>query len=193
LNELFVGRNSDEPTLASGKGDREARWALHMSSDDTDDTDGAEGAPVKRKLSGKVLILYIVLPLVILIGAGVGVFMSGLFGGGDEAHEEEQVVVVPVFYDLPDFLVNLSGDAPQHFLKMKVTLQIVDAEASKRLDAELPRILDAFQIFLRELRPEDIEGSAGMLRVKEELLRRINLAVQPPLVIDILFREVIVQ
>lgn len=164
-----------------------------MSSDDTDDTDGAEGAPVKRKLSGKVLILYIVLPLVILIGAGVGVFMSGLFGGGDEAHEEEQVVVVPVFYDLPDFLVNLSGDAPQHFLKMKVTLQIVDAEASKRLDAELPRILDAFQIFLRELRPEDIEGSAGMLRVKEELLRRINLAVQPPLVIDILFREVIVQ
>lgn len=164
-----------------------------MSSDDTDDTDGAEGAPVKRKLSGKVLILYIVLPLVILIGAGVGVFMSGLLGGGDEAHEEEQVVVVPVFYDLPDFLVNLSGDAPQHFLKMKVTLQIVDAEASKRLDAELPRILDAFQIFLRELRPEDIEGSAGMLRVKEELLRRINLAVQPPLVIDILFREVIVQ
>lgn len=164
-----------------------------MSSSDTDDIDDVEGAPVKRKLSGKVLILYIVLPLVILIGAGAGVFMSGLLGGGEEAHEEEQVVVAPVFYDLPDFLVNLSGEAPQHFLKMKVTLQIVNAEASMRLDAELPRILDAFQIFLRELRPEDIEGSAGMLRVKDELLRRINLAVQPPLVIDILFREVIVQ
>jgi flagellar FliL protein len=166
-----------------------------MSSVDADDFDESEGEgiPVKRKLSGKVLILYIVLPLVVLIGAGVGVYMSGLLGGGEEAHEEKQTVVVPVFYDLPDFLVNLSGDAPQHFLKMKVTLQITDAEAAKRLDAELPRVLDAFQIFLRELRPEDVEGSAGMLRVKEELLRRINLAVQPPLVTDILFREVIVQ
>lgn len=173
---------------------RWAKWALHMSStdtDNTDDTDG-EGVPAKRKLSGKVLILYIVLPLVVLIGAGVGVYMSGLLGG-EEEHAEKPVVSAPVFYDLPDFLVNLSGEAPQHFLKMTVTLQITDAEAAKRLDAELPRVLDAFQIFLRELRPEDVAGSAGMLRVKEELLRRINLAVQPPVVKDILFKEVIVQ
>lgn len=166
-----------------------------MSVSDVDETDedGEEDGPVKRKLSGKVLILYVVLPLIVLIGAGVGVYMSGLLSGDDKAHEEEHVIVEPVFYDLPDFLVNLSGDAPQHFLKMKVTLQIVNADAAKRLDAEMPRILDAFQIFLRELRPEDIQGSAGVLRVKEELMRRTNLAVQPPLVTDILFREVIVQ
>jgi flagellar FliL protein len=54
-------------------------------------------------------------------------------------------------------------------------------------------VLDAFQIYLRELRPEDLEGSAGILRVKEELLRRINLAIQPPLATDILFKEVIIQ
>lgn len=163
-----------------------------MASIDADvSEEGAEDVPAKRKLSGKVLVLYIVLPLVLLIGAGVGVYMSGLLGGHEE--EETPVVAVPVFYDLPDFLVNLSGPPPQHFLKMKVALQIVDAEAAKRLDAELPRVLDAFQVFLRELRPEDVEGSAGMLRVKEELLRRINLAVQPPLATDILFKEVIVQ
>ncbi|MDO8289004.1 MAG: flagellar basal body-associated FliL family protein [Parvibaculum sp.] len=166
-----------------------------MSSTDTDDTDDTDGedVPAKRKLSGKVLILYIVLPLIVLIGAGVGVYMSGLLGGGEEEHAEKPVVAVPVFYDLPEFLVNLSGEAPRHFLKMTVTLQITDAEAALRLDAELPRVLDAFQIFLRELRPEDVSGSAGMLRVKEELLRRINLAVQPPVVKDILFKEVIVQ
>lgn len=165
-----------------------------MSSTDADDIDdGADGLPVKRKLSGKVLILYVVLPLIVLIGAGVGVYMSGLLGGDEHKEAEAEVVVAPVFYDLPDFLVNLSGEAPQHFLKMKVTLQIVNAEAALKLDAELPRVLDSFQVFLRELRPTDVEGSAGMLRVKEELLRRINLAVQPPLVTDILFREVIVQ
>lgn len=171
---------------------RRARWAQNMASisADTSDEEGGEAVPAKRKLSGKVLVLYIVLPLVLLIGAGVGVYMSGLLGG----HEEKKAVVAaPVFYDLPDFLVNLSGPPPQHFLKMKVTLQVVDAEAAKRFDAELPRVLDSFQIFLRELRPEDLEGSAGVLRVKEELLRRINLAVQPPLATDILFKEVIVQ
>lgn len=163
-----------------------------MASIDADlsEDDGA-GAPAKRKLSGKVLVLYIALPLIVLIGGGVGAYMAGFFGGSSDA--KEHVVAVPVFYDLPDFLVNLSGPAPQHFLKMKVALQITDAEAAKRLDAELPRVLDAFQIFLRELRPDDVQGSAAMLRVKEELLRRINLAVQPPLASDILFKEVIVQ
>lgn len=164
-----------------------------MASIDADlsEDDGADAAPTKRKLSGKVLVLYIALPLVVLIGGGVGAYMAGIFGGGSE--KQEHVAAIPVFYDLPDFLVNLSGPPPQHFLKMKVTLQITDAEAAKRLDAELPRVLDAFQIFLRELRPDDIQGSAAMLRVKEELLRRINLAVQPPLATDILFKEVIVQ
>lgn len=163
-----------------------------MALTDTDET-GDDAVPEKRKLSGKVLILYIVLPLIVLIGAGVGVYMSGLLGGEKEKHEEAKVIAPPVFYDLPEFLVNLSGSAPQHFLKMTVTMQITNAEAAKRLDAELPRVLDSFQIFLRELRPEDVEGSAGVLRVKEELLRRVNLAIQPPLVTDILFREVIVQ
>lgn len=157
---------------------------------DVSDEEGAEAAPAKRKLSGKVLVLYIVLPLVLLIAAGVGVYMSGILGGHGQ---DKPLIVEPVFYDLPDFLVNLSGPPPQHFLKMKVTLQIVDKDAAKRLDAEMPRVLDSFQVFLRELRPEDLQGSAGVLRVKEELLRRINLAVQPPLATDILFKEVIVQ
>lgn len=161
-----------------------------IDADLSEDEGGEEAAPVKRKLSGKVLVLYIALPLLLLIGAGGGIYMSGMFGG----HEEEKPKIAePVFYDLPDFLVNLSGPAPQHFLKMKVALQVTDKEAAARLEKELPRVLDSFQIFLRELRTEDLDGSAGMLRVKEELMRRINLAVQPPIVTDILFKEVIVQ
>lgn len=152
--------------------------------------EGEETVPAKRKLSGKVLVLYIALPLLLLIGAGVGLFMSGILGG----HEEEKPKIAePVFYDMPDFLVNLSGPAPQHFLKMKVALQVVDKDAVARLDAELPRVLDGFQIFLRELRPDDLDGSVGMLRIKEELMRRVTLAVEPPIVTDILFKEVIVQ
>lgn len=166
-----------------------------MAALDADMTDEAgAGAPPKKKLSGKVLVLYIALPLLLLIGVGAGLYFSGILGGS--SHEEEaapEVAAAPVFYDLPDFLVNLSGPPPQHYLKMRVTLQIANPEIAKTLDAQMPRVLDSFQTFLRELRPEDLQGSDGMLRLKEELLRRINLVLDPTIVSDVLFKEIIVQ
>jgi flagellar FliL protein len=157
-----------------------------------DDEEGSGAAP-KRRLAGKVLVLYIVLPVLLLVGAGVGVYMSGLLGGGESEEVVAEVEPDPVFYDMPDFLVNLSGPPPQHYLKMRVALQVASKEAVPQLELQMPRMLDGFQTFLRELRPEDLEGSRGMLYLKEELLRRLNLATQEPLVTDVLFKEIIVQ
>lgn len=140
-----------------------------------------------RKLNLKVLLLFVVLPLVV-VGGGAAVLMSGIL-----KKEPDAASLAPVFYDLPEFLVNLRGVTPQHFLKMKVALQINSKEDIARLDAEMPRVLDGFQVFLRELRPEDLEGSGAMARLKEELLRRINLTIQPPIVSDVLFKDIIVQ
>jgi len=119
--------------------------------------------------------------------------MSGILGGHEEEEAVAEVRADPVFYDLPDFLVNLSGPPPQHYLKMRVALEVKDKEAVAALELEMPRVLDGFQTFLRELRPEDLEGSQGMLYLKEELLRRLNLAMQEPVVNDVLFKEIIVQ
>ncbi|WP_421861654.1 flagellar basal body-associated FliL family protein [Parvibaculum sp.] len=167
-----------------------------MAAVDADSSEDAEsGAPVpgKKKLAGKVLVLYIVLPVLLLIGAGAGIYMSGILGGHEEEEAVAEVKADPVFYDLPDFLVNLSGPPPQHYLKMRVALQVKDKESVAALELEMPRVLDGFQTFLRELRPEDLEGSQGMLYLKEELLRRLNLAMQEPVVSDVLFKEIIVQ
>ena len=57
----------------------------------------------------------------------------------------------------------------------------------------MPRVVDSFQVYLRELRPEDMEGSASIVRMKEELLRRVNLALEPIHINDVLFKEVVVQ
>jgi len=154
------------------------------------DADEAPAGQPKKKLGLKQILMFVVAPLVLLLGAGAGVFFSGVLGGGDH---EDVIVADPVFYELPEFVANLNATAPMRFLKMKVALEITDKEASKRLDAELPRVLDAFQVFLRELRPEDVDGSQGMLRVKEELLRRVDLAVRPSIVSDVLVKEIIVQ
>ncbi|HBA41668.1 MAG TPA: flagellar basal body protein FliL, partial [Alphaproteobacteria bacterium] len=79
------------------------------------------------------------------------------------------------------------------FLKLRVSLELDDPEAPLALEPLLPRIIDNFQVFLREMRVEDLRGSAGMIRLKEELLRRVNISVQPIEVQDILFKEMLVQ
>ncbi len=164
-----------------------------IDADGLEDEEAGDAAPARRRLAGKVLVLYIALPLLLLVGAGVGLYMSGVLGGGEGEENVVEVAPAPVFYDLPDFLVNLSGPPPAHYLKMRVTLEVRDEKAIERLELEMPRVLDGFQTFLRELRPEDLEGSQGMLNLKQELMRRLTLATREPLVTDVLFKEIIVQ
>jgi flagellar FliL protein len=57
----------------------------------------------------------------------------------------------------------------------------------------LPRVMDAFQTYLRELRPTDLDGSAGLYRLKEELTRRVNASIAPSRVNAVLFKEIVVQ
>ena len=159
--------------------------------------DAMDGEEPKKAISGKVIILFVILPLLLLGGIGGGVMM---FMGGEESvaeggeHVDAGPKVEPIFYELPEFLVNLttSGNATR-YLKMRVAVELHNPENVAEMEAVLPRVLDGFQIYLRELRPEDFEGSTGMFRLKEELLRRLNIAVAPIEVHDVLFNEVIVQ
>ena len=57
----------------------------------------------------------------------------------------------------------------------------------------MAKVVDAFQVYLRELRKSDLEGSAGIYRLKEELMRRVNVAIYPSHVDSILFKEILVQ
>jgi flagellar FliL protein len=169
-----------------------------MSDSDIDfDGEDEEGGG-KKKLSGKVIVLFIALPALVVIGGIVGgLFAFGILGGGDEENADMAMVeeaVPPVFYDMPEFLVNIStGSGPTRYLKMRVSLEIPTAEILEDIELLMPRVVDGFQVYLRELRPEDLEGSAAIVRMKEELLRRLNLAVEPHEVRDVLFKEVIVQ
>jgi flagellar FliL protein len=50
-----------------------------------------------------------------------------------------------------------------------------------------------FQVYLRELRTTDLNGSVGMFRLKEELTRRVNAAISPHHVNAVLFKEILIQ
>jgi flagellar FliL protein len=160
--------------------------------DDDEDGDGEEAPAPKRRLAGRIIVLYLVLPAIVVAGAVVGglLFFQPFSDSGQQSMETRDAV----FYDLPEILVNLSQqDKRSQFLKLKIALELSDREASSALQPILPRVLDTFQIYLRELRTDDLEGSAGIYRLKEELLRRVNLAIRPHKVDRILFKEIIVQ
>jgi len=169
-----------------------------MSDSDIDFEEGGDEEGGKKKLSGKVMVLFIALPAIMVIGGLVGaLFAFGILGGGEEydemaAVEEEQEP--PVFFDMPEFLVNMStADGAMRYLKLRVAIEIPNADVLSEIELLMPRVVDGFQVYLRELRPEDLEGSAGIVRMKEELLRRLNLAVEPHQIRDVLFKEVVVQ
>jgi flagellar FliL protein len=155
----------------------------------------------KKKFSGKQLVLFVVLPLLLLGGGGLAVWT--LFSGpsDDVAEDQEKIAEAKskepkqmLFYDVPEMLVNLnSTGAKPTYLKIKISLEVDRQSSIAELDAKLPRVIDNFQIYLRELRLEDLNGSAGMFRLKEELLARVNTALYPTQVKDVLFKEMLVQ
>jgi flagellar FliL protein len=159
---------------------------------------GEDQAPAKKKLSIVMLALIVVVPL-LLIGGGAAAYFLFFAKSEDAAAtaakaEEAKPPKAMVFYNLPELLVNLNSQGRRSsFLKISLSFELADAADIPRIEAVLPRIVDAFQTYLRELRPEDLRGSAGLYRLREELLARVNTSAQPARVNDVLFKEMLIQ
>ncbi len=160
------------------------------------EAEGEEGkaATAKRKLPPKLVMIAAggLVALCVVGGGAYGFFFAGKSAAATAANQ----IKPPVFLDLPDVLVNLSstgaGDRTQ-YLKVKVVLELPDQQLSAQIQPVMPRIMDTFQTYLRELRPTDLDGSAGLYRLKEELTRRVNAAIAPARINAVLFKEIVVQ
>ena len=175
---------------------------IEDQSDELDKLDGEEDLEGGSKSPSRKKLLMIAVPTLLLGGIGAGVWFSGLadslLGKDKEAEVAEEHVEEPehgnVYYELPQMLVNLSTSGRRtSFLKIVVSLELTKEEDKAALETALPRIIDNFQVYLRELRVEDLRGSAGLYRLREELLFRVNVAVSPVRVTDVLFKEMLVQ
>lgn len=167
---------------------------------EADIEEGAEGAAEqgKKKFSFKLPSLKIMIiaggALAVLAGGG-GAAYYFLFSHGHEPKPEATAAKPAVFVDLPEVLVNLSnpGAERSQYLKIKIVLELPEQKMVEQIQPVMPRIMDAFQTYLRELRPSDLDGSAGLYRLKEELTRRINASIAPNRIDAVLFKEIIIQ
>lgn len=117
---------------------------------------------------------------------------------GDAAAGDKAVVLTEgpdgvVFCTLPNMVANMqAGDGRPTYLKLKVTLEAPDQETADLIQPAMPRLQDMFQSFLRELRPEDLQGSQGNFQLKAEILRRVNLVIAPAKVKSVLIEEMLI-
>lgn len=155
----------------------------------------------RRWMPGKKLVLFAGLPLLLLLGLAAGAYLTGLadplLGRGKSAEQEllaKQPAGPAVYYELPDMLVNLNSSGRRTgYLKLSVSLELGSEKDKERIEQALPRVIDNFQVYLRELRIEDLQGSAGLQRLREELLLRVSAAAHPAVVRDVLFQEMLIQ
>ena len=163
-----------------------------MAENEADGAAQAEVAAPKGKL--KLLIAVVAVAAIAVSGATWFLFFRH---HGDEAHQEAVVPPPkpPAFVEVPDMLVNLIGLPGERvqYLKVKIVLEVKDEKQADAVKPSLPRVTDIFQTYMRELRPSDLVGSAGLFRLKEDLTRRVNAAVAPSQVSAVLFKEVVIQ
>jgi flagellar FliL protein len=155
---------------------------------------GEAKAATKKRFSLKRIL--IALGGLVVVGGG-GYFAYDFLFAGKSEHVAASAEAKPaVFMDMPEVLVNLSNTGTSErtqYLKVKVVLELPDQQMSGQIQPVMPRLMDTFQTYLRELRPTDLDGSAGLYRLKEELTRRVNAAIAPNRINAVLFKEIVIQ
>jgi flagellar FliL protein len=149
---------------------------------------------------GRRKLILLAVPALLAV-IGVGLWFSGILPRLLGAHHEAPAagakaveVLNPVYTDVPEIITNLdTGGRRQSYVKLKARLELAKSGDQAIVTAAMPRILDIFQTYLREMHPDELRGSSGTYRLREEMIARANLAAQPARIVDILFEELLVQ
>ena len=207
---MVKDKKKDEPKNTESVKNAEEK----MSNEETTakEEDEAKGF---RKFTPKKILLFIVLPLVLILSLGIGVYFSGILDSvlpektlvcenvkkGDKNFDKctaqaaaENTEFLGSFLTMDDIIVNLNSSGKQpRFLKIAVKLEMENAAEQKKIEPLMPRLMDQFQMYLRELRVKDLRGTSGIYRMKIELLNRVRAAAPDVKVRDVLFQEILVQ
>lgn len=164
----------------------------------------ASEAPKKKKFSGKKLVLFIILPVLLLGGGGAAAYFlllkkdPAVEEHAAEAAAEEHASDEPQVYvglGLKDGLqINLIGSGKRMpYLNLDLWLAVKNEEDAKHLEGVMPKVIDQFQVYLRSLRIEDLQGADGVQRMRDELLMRAKAAAKPIEIEDVLIKSMLAQ
>jgi len=174
-----------------------AKTAEAVEQTRPDEAASPPGAGTSKGDRRKLILLAAPVILVVVIGAGL--WLTGvlpyLLGLGHDAQKVDSAKpLAPIYVDLPEMVANLNSNPHKpSYVKLVARLEVTRQEDAERVKLAMPRLQDLFQTYLREMRPEELRGSAGTYRLREELIGRANIAAAPARVSDVLFIQMLVQ
>ncbi len=170
---------------------------MEREDDFDSENDEAAAAPANRRK-----ILLIVIPVVIAIGLAVGLYfaLNHKYDGTaalnysvvkNMTEENGQATEsVTVFYDLPEIKAQVkTEDGTPETVAARLSVELSKVEDVAAVEKLLPRITDAVIAHTVELTPAEVEGSAGLYWLREELLYRINLLTAPVKINNLNFKK----
>jgi flagellar FliL protein len=172
-----------------------AKAAPAVEADEPEDT--AETPEPPKSASRRKLIM-LAAP-VGLLGVCAGLWFTGIpprLIGMQHAERTDDAAKppTPIYFDLPELVANLNSNAQRpNYVKLTARLELTRQEDVERVKAAMPRLQDLFLTYIREMRPQELRGSAGTYRLREELIARANLAAAPARITDVLFTQMLIQ
>jgi flagellar FliL protein len=172
--------------------------AAAAEAEEPSKSDEAPEQPEPKASIGRRKLILLAAPVVPL-GIGAGLWFTGvlprLLGMQHaETSAEQTRPSAPIYVDLPELIANLNGNPQRpNYVKLTARLEIAKQADVERVKAAMPRLQDLFLTYIREMRPQELRGSAGTYRLREELIARANLATTPARITDILFIQMLVQ
>jgi len=200
---------SKPPAAAKPAQPAEPKAGKPAEPEEKEASESAEAAPAQSRLASRRNLLLLALPGVLAIG-GAGLWFGGILRpllgfvkkpaavasaeARPGAAKEQMKAGPPASVDLPEIIANLNvGPRRNSYIKLHARLELARTEDDAALKSGMPRLLDLFQTYLREMRPEELRGSEGTYRLREELIARANIALAPARVTDVLFTELLIQ
>ena len=168
--------------------------SVEIVGDDDDVLEAVESNLVasRRKRSRRIKLIGLGALLVVGLGAGGFALWSS---GGEEAEAVTPAVSSSAkFVDAPPMLINVhDADGRAHFLKLRFVIVAANENKADEVKDKMPLIVDSLQSFLRELRPDDLAGSAAVYRIKEEMMVRMRRGFGAGSIQDVLIQDLIEQ
>lgn len=160
------------------------------------DETAAEAESGKAKKKGILPLLLGLFLAVLMGGGGFYAAYSGMLGGKGETGAEmaeKPVEHVPVneavvFVPIDPILVSLPNEAPARHLRFRAEIETIPAH-EQEVARIMPRILDVMNSYLRAVSTEDLERPTALIRLRAQLLRRIQIVAGDHEIRDLLVTE----
>ena len=92
------------------------------------------------------------------------------------------------FVPIEDLIITLGPDAASRHLKLSVSLE-VEPGMESAVGALMPRVLDVLNTYLRAVDEREFESPRSMMRMRAQMLRRVQLVTPQSAVRDVLIQQ----